>query len=126
MKHIFVYGTLKQGMKNHHILNRMKAIYIAEVETTKTFPMFDLGNSFPYLQDKPGIGSIIQGQLFMIDDEYEKDLDYFEGVPTLYKKGKIDIEVENLKYSDINCYFISDELSDDELNAVDFLEDWQD
>ena len=127
MKHFFVYGTLKKGMKNHHILRKLKATYVADVETTKPYPMFDLGNGFPFVQDKPGKGLIIQGELYVIeDDEQEKSLDRFEGVPSLYKKGLIDVEVENLKYDDMNCYFISDELTDDELNDVNLFEEWQD
>ena len=123
-KHFFVYGTLKSKMKNHHILRKLRATYIADVETTSKYPMFDLGNGFPFLQDNKGNGLIIQGELYSISSDQEKALDRFEGVPTLYKKGSIEVEVKNLKYSDVNCYFISDELTNDELNEVDLFEDW--
>lgn len=125
IKHFFVYGTLKLGMKNSHIMNHVKASFVAHVETVEKYPMFDLGNGFPYVQDNPGKGLILQGQLFSVHQKYEKDLDRFEGVPSLYKKGTINVEVENLLYEDINCYFISDELTDDELNEVDLFEEWR-
>jgi len=124
MKHFFVYGTLKRTMKNSHIMRRVKAEYVADVETIKPYPMFDLGNGFPYVQDNPGKGLILQGELFVVEEEHEKFLDRFEGVPTLYKKGKIDVELENLQYLDVDCYFISDELTDDELNEVNLFEEW--
>lgn len=124
MKHFFVYGTLKQGMKNSHIMKKVSAVFIANVETTQHYPMFDLGNGFPYVQDAQGRGLILQGELYAIEDEHESFMDSFEGVPTLYKKGVIDVEVENLLYEDINCYFIADELTDDELNDVDLFEEW--
>jgi gamma-glutamylcyclotransferase (GGCT)/AIG2-like uncharacterized protein YtfP len=126
MKYFFIYGTLKKGMRNHHILKKLNAIFIAEVETTNLFSMFDLGNGFPYVQDNPGNGLIIQGELYILEEGIqEKLLDEFEGVPNLYKKGTIDVEVENLKYQDVNCYFISDELTDEELNEVDLFEEWR-
>ena len=125
MLHIFVYGTLKKDMKNHHILKQMEASFICSAETTKPYPMFDLGNGFPYVQDKKGVGHIIQGEVWVIDEKHEKALDYFEGVPTLYKKGKINAEFENLVYEDLNCYFISDELDNGELEQVDLMDEWK-
>jgi len=121
----FVYGTLKKGMRNHTVLQRCNAELIAEVETIEKYPMFDLGNGFPFLQNKVGVGSIIQGELYKINSRYRKLLDEFEGVPTLYKKGVLTVEIENIKYSNVNCYFITDELSDEELNQVDLFDNWE-
>ena len=125
MLHIFVYGTLKEGMKNHHILENMKATKICEAQTTKKYPMFDLGNGFPYVQNKKGIGHIIHGEIWVIDSEFEIDLDRFEGVPELYKKGKIDASFDTMVYEDLNCYFIADELDRGELEQVDLFDNWQ-
>jgi len=121
----FIYGTLKKGMRNYSVLQRCNAELIAEVETVEKYPMFDLGDGFPYLQDKVGIGSIIQGELYKIDSKYQKLLDEFEGVPTLYKKGVLTVEIENFKYSNVNCYFITDELLYEELNQMTLFNNWE-
>jgi len=121
---VFVYGTLKKNMRNHHVMEKIFAEFVSPAETIEKYPMFDLGNGFPYLQDNPKYGLIIQGELYHINKITEKQLDHFEGVPQLYKKGLIDVEFENMKYENVNCYFIADELTDDDLNDVDLFEEW--
>ena len=120
----FVYGTLKKGMKNSHIMEKVQAEFISECSTIEKYPMFDLGDGFPYVQDKHGSGMKIYGELYNVDKKYESSLDYFEGVPILYKKGIIGVEYEGVKYSDINCYFIANELKDEELTDVELFDNW--
>jgi len=120
----FVYGTLKKGMKNHGVLERLKPTFIYPVETIEKYPMFDLGNGFPYIQDTKGTGLIIQGELYSMKVKHRDTLDYFEGVPSLYKRGKVNVEIENKIYKDVNCYFISDELDKYELQQVQFFDEW--
>jgi len=120
----FIYGTLKKGMRNNSVMKRLNGKYICDAETTEKYPMFDLGNGFPYIQDLAGTGEIIQGEVWELKEKAIKDLDYFEGVPTLYKKGKISVEFENLLYPDLNCYFITDELTSDELKEVELFDNW--
>lgn len=131
MKYYFIYGTLKKGMKNSHIMKNVHAKYIADVATVKPFPMFDLGNGFPYVQNVKGKGSIIKGELYGIECKYEKDLDSFEGVPDLYNRGFIDVETivseaqpYKLPYTQVSCYFITDELDNFELNDVELFNEW--
>ena len=122
----FIYGTLKKGKRNDHIMKQVKGEFICPVETVKPYPMFDLGNGFPFLQDSIHFGKIIQGELYLVDEKYDKKLDYFEGVPSLYKRGTITVEFEDNVYDDINCYFITDELTNGELEQVDFINEWED
>lgn len=119
---VFVYGTLKRDFNNSQIMDNNKANFISEVETIQKYCMFDLGNGFPYLQDNKntnGMGDIIQGELWKVPKSKIKDLDYFEGVPTLYKKGKISVKLENIVWNDVNVYFITDELTQEEINSLD-------
>jgi len=122
----FIYGTLKDNMKNNHILKECRAKFIGDVITKDKYPMFDLGDGFPYIQDKKGIGYNISGELYEIKDSYQKKLDWFEGVPTLYKRGKIEVEGNIGCSTTADCYFIVDELDIDELNRVNFLNEWID
>jgi gamma-glutamylcyclotransferase (GGCT)/AIG2-like uncharacterized protein YtfP len=115
----FVYGTLKRRMKNHGIIEKLKGKFISEAISTYKFPMFDLGNPFPYLQNTKGKGKIINGELFEIPKNKIKDLDYFEGVPDLYKKGTIEVNGNK-----VNCYFITDELTEEELSEIKTFNEW--
>ena len=121
---IFVYGTLKSGMKNHNALLNLDATYTASGHTLPRYPMFGLGAGFPYLQDTQGVGEHVQGELWVIPPGTEHCLDEFEGVPTPYKKGLINVIVGHNEYSDIRCYFVTDELSPQELTAIDLLTNW--
>lgn len=107
-KLFFVYGTLKRDQYNHyHIKDKSK--FIGEVETVEKYPLYLLKEPFPYLQDSIGIGFNIKGELFEIGEEHEKYLDNFEGVPFLYKKGKILVKhLEEIK--EVSCYFKTKEI----------------
>jgi len=121
----FVYGTLKKDMRNHSVLKKINANFLAQCKTADNYPMFDLGNGFPYLQEEPGNGNIIHGELFEIDNKFEKHLDDFEGVPELYYRGTITI-IYNKQNILVNCYFITDSLSNEELNQTEMLDNWID
>ena len=120
----FIYGTLKKKMKNEHIMKKVNGEFIEKVKTKIKYPMFDLLSGFPYIQDKKGYGLIVKGELYKIDEQYIKKLDEFEGVPTLYKRGKINVKSKEKNYKNVNCYFISSELTINELTKVDLFEEW--
>ncbi len=124
MEYYFIYGTLKDGMKNNYILDNMDAEYICECNTVDYFPMFDIGDGFPYLQDPlyPGVGEIVKGELWGVNKLDEASLDRFEGVPSLYKRGKIDVDSMNGVYTDVNVYF---KAKDVDLSKVKFINEWK-
>jgi len=121
----FIYGTLKKDMSNHHILKRINAQYIGDVETITEYPLFVTSDPFPYLQNKPGFGKIVQGELWEIEDKHKDSLDHFEGVPTLYINGTIDVEFENFIYRDVNVYFKSREIPEKQFKYINFIENWE-
>ncbi len=110
--YIFVYGTLKKGFSNYDILkNLLKTEEYLDVTTVEKYPLYQLFDPFPYLEDKPNFGNNIKGQLFQIIHKNEEKLDYFEGVPFLYKKGMITvIDENNVVYKNVNVYFAAKEL----------------
>jgi len=121
----FIYGSLKKDMNNHHILEKMNAEFISPVETTIEYPMFKSGDPFPYLQDDPGFGKIVQGELWEIDDKHKDRLDQFEGVPSLYVNGKIDVECENNVYLDVNVYFKAQKIPEKYFEVMTFFDEWE-
>ena len=117
---LFIYGTLKAGCKNSSVITSLNSNFINATETTLPYPMFDLGDGFPYLQDNPGEGKSISGEVWDVPEQEIDQLDRFEGVPTLYKKGTIDIHL-NGETETVMCYFKTEEIS---LDGINFLDNW--
>lgn len=92
---LFVYGSLRQGLQNHHILH--SARYICECKTIDTYIMIATkSKSFPYiLHDKhmpeKYTPTHITGELYEISDETLQKLDILEDHPYTYTRQLINI-----------------------------------
>lgn len=75
MNLLFVYGTLKKGCSNHHLLGNLAPV--SENFTDKQFRMLDLGH-FPAVVKDEKV-SRIYGELYNVGSEMLKVLDDFEG-----------------------------------------------
>lgn len=86
---LFIYGTLKRGMKNHSLLAGQ-----AFVQTAHTKPLYRLLDLGPY----PGLvadenqGRAIAGELWRVDESTLQKLDIFEAVPKLFERRTVQIE----------------------------------
>ena len=121
---VFVYGTLKNNCSNHEVLRKiLKTNGYISVKTIEKYPLYKLSDPFPYLENKPGVGKRIKGQIFDIKEKNEKILDNFEGVPDLYKKGTIDVldSMGNI-YKNVNVYFRAKPLYSFE--NIELIDDW--
>ena len=76
---LFVYGTLKRGLANHHQL--AGARFVAEA-VLDGVDLHDLG---PFPMAIAGAGWA-RGEVYRVDDEHLARLDRFEGVPRLYER----------------------------------------
>ena len=118
---LFVYGTLKSGCCNHHILTNVignqKPIYGI---STERYPMYKGAQYFPYLEDQIGYGNNIKGEVYEINEKHLPHLDYFEGVPNLYKRGYIDISTDN-EIVKCFCYFRAKET---DVPFDDLISEW--
>jgi gamma-glutamylcyclotransferase (GGCT)/AIG2-like uncharacterized protein YtfP len=125
---VFVYGTLKRNCKNNHVLLSTDSKFVCEVVTVEKFPMFDLGDGFPYIQNSPDKGNIITGEIWSVPSDNMNTLDYFEGVDSgLYKPVYIDChDKDDELYTSVRCYMKAQELSDDELSNLEMLSKWID
>lgn len=78
---LFVYGTLKRGFYNHHVIAQAGGEYISDAYTAKIYDMASLG-AYPAMLEG-GTFSIL-GELYQIEDIAPVDL--LEGHPDYYSR----------------------------------------
>jgi gamma-glutamylcyclotransferase (GGCT)/AIG2-like uncharacterized protein YtfP len=84
---VFVYGTLRRGEGNHRLL--LGARFVGEACTVQGFAMYNLG-AFPGLV-RASAGSVA-GEVYDVDAATLAALDRLEGVPTFYRRERIELE----------------------------------
>ena len=91
MSRVFVYGSLKEGHSNHHVLRGAK--YIGRDMILGPFEMVSLGY-FPGVLDKGAEADIspIFGEVYEVDREGLAALDLLEGHPDFYCREKMTTE----------------------------------
>lgn len=92
--YLFIYGSLKKGFDNHHIIE--KATYISKAKTVNKFAMYkNKKGDYPYLVKDQHLDNI-NGELYRIN---RKDLlikiDKFEDSPNYYQREKIKIKTRS-------------------------------
>lgn len=76
---VFVYGTLKRGFANNHLL--ASSVFVSEATTQQRFPMVIQGEWFsPAMLAEPGEGHCIKGELWRVDDATLERLDELESI----------------------------------------------
>lgn len=122
--YVFVYGTLKRGFANAHLLDR--ATFIGDFRTLVRFPLV-VGGRFnsPYLLDIPKKGAKVKGEVYAVDDATLADLDYFENVGINYsrKVAKVSHCADRAFAADAFIYFKTNML--EELSKKPFVDDYQ-
>lgn len=100
MRTIFVYGTLKSGEGNNHVLRNVNAKLLGNAFIKGT--MYDLG-SFPGVRLE-GDGQVF-GELWQVEGDGIRPLDRLEGHPTFYTRvecntseGPAEVYVINEQY----------------------------
>jgi len=85
---LFIYGSLKKGFDNHHLLSKHSK-RLGKAITVGKFGMFeDSFGNYPYLIPVPKMR--IHGELYLIERrELLEKLDLFEGAPEYYERKKI-------------------------------------
>ena len=127
---IFVYGTLKSDGGKNEILEQIIADdNFIPVSTTELYPMFTEASynfPFPVLVDLPSRGQFIDGELWTVQKSKLNILDRFES--TLFRRGTINVEFENILYENVLCYFGNEnemDVSHDMLNTKVLLDIWE-
>ena len=84
---VFVYGTLRQGGKYHHLL--ANAVYESTTQTPARYTLVDVG-SYPAMLNQ-GEQAVV-GEVYAMDDATLKALDVLEGTPHLYVREQIELQ----------------------------------
>ncbi|MFT3869395.1 MAG: gamma-glutamylcyclotransferase family protein [Nibricoccus sp.] len=94
MKHqVFVYGTLKHGGSNHHLMAGQQFIAIAKTEPL--YKLYSIG-AYPGMVDVPTNGNPIEGEIWAVDADCLAKLDRLEGLDEgLYKRVPIRLQPPN-------------------------------
>jgi len=106
---LFVYGSLKRGFDNHHILK--DATYIKEVKTLQSYSMFvETHGQYPYLLKNRPFHQI-EGELYEIEsDELWDRIDEFEGVPDYYSRETIMVVADGEHYQAQAYFFVEEKI----------------
>lgn len=95
---VFVYGTLKTGEPNHHVMSETDGEYsfISKATTQDKFPLV-VGTKYniPFLLDQAGQGNNIEGELYEVCEKKLEVLDELEAYPTLYDRKLIEVKLFN-------------------------------
>ncbi|QDP63165.1 MAG: putative gamma-glutamylcyclotransferase [Prokaryotic dsDNA virus sp.] len=83
--YVFVYGTLKKGFGNHHLLNKAECLD-DRARTQEYYSM--TGSGVPFVHHSPK-KTMIKGELYKVNKNTLHMLDGLEGHPTWYKRQKV-------------------------------------
>ena len=85
---LFIYGTLKRGQTNHHLL--AEQCYLGEVATARRFRLLSLG-WYPGLAEArtDRVGLSIEGEAWEVTRKCLEILDHYEG--SEYRRCRIEL-----------------------------------
>jgi gamma-glutamylaminecyclotransferase len=87
---LFVYGTLKRGCCNHQYLASQKFVGLAR--TAPGYSLYDLGG-YPGIAVRADNRTGVVGEVWSVDAEALRSLDYFEGVHEgLYRREPLPLQ----------------------------------
>lgn len=81
---VFVYGTLRAGERNHHILADQR--YLGEYRTPARYTLYDTG---PFPAAVAGGRTALTGEVYAVDRRCFRLLDRLEDYPTHYTRRRI-------------------------------------
>uniref|UniRef100_A0A336MK65 Gamma-glutamylcyclotransferase family protein n=1 Tax=Culicoides sonorensis TaxID=179676 RepID=A0A336MK65_CULSO len=97
LKRVFLYGTLKTGEKNHHLLqcngNGISKFMCKAITCIKMPLVVATHYNIPFLLNKPGVGYNVKGEIYEVDDQMLKVLDRLEDVGNFYDRETIIFDV---------------------------------
>lgn len=86
---VFVYGTLRRGHRNNHLLKDANSYGVGTTEAS--YSMY-LISGYPYVTSSEARYPIV-GELYAVDDDTLKVLDRMEGHPRYYERRETNIIV---------------------------------
>ena len=109
---VAVYGTLKKGHGNHHLLEGSE--FIGRGRTVEKYPMTD-SIGFPYTYEEQGEGHRIVVELYNVTAEVMESLDDLEGVAHgHYYSNFVEVELDSGEVVIAEMYFANHIRNSDE------------
>ena len=90
---VFVYGTLKRGLRNHVLLERARASFVGPARTTRaSFAMLLADAGYPYVVKTTTNARAIDGEVYAVDDDTLERLDALEEIATgMYSRESVEV-----------------------------------
>ncbi|HEV3385679.1 MAG TPA: gamma-glutamylcyclotransferase family protein [Gemmata sp.] len=85
---LFVYGTLKRGLRNNHLIADQE--FLGEFQTEPRYRVIDLG-PHPGLVVDEANGLAVRGELWSVSEDCLGELDAFEEVPGPFIRTEVKI-----------------------------------
>lgn len=85
---LFVYGTLKRGLRNHHLMAGQE--FLGEAIAEPRYRVLDLG-PYPGLVVDEAAGLAVAGELWAVSPECLAALDAFEEVPGPFIRAEVQL-----------------------------------
>ena len=98
---VAVYGTLKQGFGNSHLLKTSK--FVEAGRTKSRYPL--VVDGLPYLFEEEGRGQQVRVEVYDVSHRVLARLDSLEGHPAFYERKQIDIELDDWSETKAWVYF---------------------
>lgn len=96
MHPVFVYGTLKQGFRNHAVNGGLRRPGV--FKTVQPLPLYIVGERFlPWLLNRPGLGSPVTGELYDCPASALEEMDRLEGLgkPGWYERQLVWVHLDH-------------------------------
>ena len=120
---IFVYGTLRKGMGNHHLLEGSG--FLGMGETVVRYGMYVLPGGIPYVKRRSGMKAVIVGEVYEVDEDTLRRIDRLEGHPDFYRRRLVPVMLNTEEKIRAWLYFLADEDREGDLfiggNYVHFI-----
>jgi len=126
---VFVYGTLKRGEPNHHVLSDTEtgeAVHVDGGRTVIKYPLV-IGSRYniPFLLDQPHMGHNVIGEVYAIDDRKLAALDELEAHPQFYRRRLEDVRLQSTDNETISAWMYVLPTWKPELIDAPHLEDYR-
>lgn len=107
---VAVYGTLKKGKHNHHLMDKLGCTFLGDAKTIEKYPLIFDGR-LPFLFEENGIGENISLEIYDVNLDALNALDKFEGHPYFYCRKEIECRFDNDELVKAYVYFSAGERS---------------
>lgn len=93
MTKVFVYGSLKKGFGNHHVISKGEFISVDET-LYNDWHMFNMGG-FPGVVEGT---KVVTGEVYEVDDEVMAGLDRLEGNGSFYTREIVELSKNEMAW----------------------------